>query len=336
MEARRSKLLSTNFALCAALLFASCERNGPQTSKTGSSAESAQNEASAKDTTNSQNEASAQSEKPKKKLRALGKHLAHGEALRLDPLPGRRDGRVDIKTTILRLQECGADGFVFDVGDGDWDWKDCQALAEAFDPAGLKLWITVRLPGRRANSNPHRGSYEKWANAIAALAEKHESVAAMLLRELEQGRNGKFLHAARTANLRDIVNAKGVSLLASAHDPDDAWIAMYKDSLDGISLRWTKFNQLSNLTGMLAGFKALSPKSWKRYLTLETRRWGASNGPPDPVLTSSSLQVARKRVDGVLLRQLDLRTPALHSPAAKTKNSAYFDVFKTFTTSAKR
>lgn len=266
---------------------------------------------------------------PRAALRALGTRLAHGETRRLAPLPGRREGRVDVAACVARLRECGADGFVYDIGDGDKDWEDCGALAKGFAAAELKLWVTIRLPDHQANSMPYRGNFDEWARQVAGLAKKHESVVAFLLRELEQGRNSRFVHAGRAETMRKILNAEGVSLLASVHDPEDTWIEMFKDSLDGVSLRWTKFNQLSNFTGMLSGLKALCPKEWKRYVTLETRAWGGSRNPPDPILTMGSLKAASTRTDGVLLRQLDLRKPALHSKAA-SGNSVYFETLRAF------
>ncbi|MCA8968421.1 MAG: hypothetical protein KDC95_01505 [Planctomycetes bacterium] len=263
-------------------------------------------------------------------LRDIGQTVVFGRALRLPPLPGRREGRVDVQKTLARVREVGADTFGFPIGDGDFDWDDFQALAAAADGLGIKLWASFRLPQRGANSRPFLGGFEKWSTEIGTLADSHPSIVAVLLPELEHGRNPRFLHPPRTATLRRNLNEHGVSLLGSVYDPEEDWISKYENSLDGCVLRWTKFNQILNLTGMLAGLRAMCPPHWKRVVAFETRTFGASTEPMDPILLSACLRVAKKRTDGIMVRQLDMTMPATILPQ-RDGNGAHFDALKTWT-----
>lgn len=272
---------------------------------------------------------SAPKETAASELRDIGKIVIQGEVLRALPMPGRREGRVDIAKTLSRVATAGADSFVFAIGDGEHDWDDFKLLAAAADNQNIKLWTSFRLPSHRANSHPYKGLFEKWSTEIAAVAEKHPSVVAVLLPELEQGRNPKFVHPARCGTLRANLNKSGVSLLGSAFDPELQWIRLYENSLDGVVLRWTKFNHIFNLSAMLSGLEAMCPKRWKRLVAFETRPWAGSPEPPHPELIRFSLNIAIKRTDGVVLRQLDLRQPAVIAPT-KDGNGAHFKELQAF------
>lgn len=265
-----------------------------------------------------------------KPLRDIGQVVVYGEAILAAPLPGRVRGRVDVDKTLARVRACRADTFAFAIGDGDFDWDDFQALAKGADAAGIKVWASFRLPQHGANSRPFLGAFEKWAEEIAELAATHASIAAVVLVELDYGRNPRFLHPPRTTALRKTLNAAGVSLLGSIFDPEKAWITAYDDALDGVVLRWTKFNQILNLTGMLAGLEALCPAKWKRLVAFETRPWGGSREPFDPLLLGACLNAASKRSDGVVVRQLDLAVPATILPQ-RDGSGAHFTALETFT-----
>ena len=264
-------------------------------------------------------------------LRDIGNIVVNGREIRKPPLPTRRQGRVDVEKTLARVKLAGADAFVFHIGNGDHDWDDFKLLAQGADKQGVKLWGAFRLPVHRANSMPFQGNFEKWCSSIAELAKKHPSIVAILLPQLEQGRNPKFVHLHRCAALRNLAHEGGISLIASVFDPESEWIALYKNSIDGIMLRWTKFNNILNLSGMLSGVAAMCPKRWKRIICFEGRAYFGASKPIDAEGLGIQLQIAMRRAHGVAVHLLDLENPSKVDPL-RSGDSAQWKAVQAFST----
>lgn len=95
----------------------------------------------------------------------------------------RKDGRVDTDRMIQRLQDLGANTYMYLIWHRATDWEDLREFLPAAREAGITVWVYLVPPSETAAvheqfpySEPFRLDYVRWAEEIATLSLEHSNL----------------------------------------------------------------------------------------------------------------------------------------------------------------
>ena len=255
--------------------------------------------------------AKADAQKTKKvAMRKLGKVVVDTAPIRRPAERGQALGRVDVLKTAQRLVFANADVYHFKIWNGPDDWTDAKLLARKLEASKIQLWLSPKLPTHGGNSRPHMGDYTRWVDECIKLGKRHKNVTAIVWYEHDVGRNSRILHPARCADMKALLNKHGIHLLASAFDANADYAKQYKDSFNGIIAYNTNTSDFMGISLFADGVRAVMPKSWKVYLGTWAAATPWNKAVPETTQLFVVMRTGLKRLDGTLVRELDLKKPS--------------------------
>ncbi|MAE76802.1 MAG: hypothetical protein CMJ85_08045 [Planctomycetes bacterium] len=247
------------------------------------------------------------------KLRDVGTWIAFTQPIREPAAPGRALGRVDVKKTVQALLVTRLDTYCFFIWQGPNDLEDFKQLLIATQRAKINMWVCIAPPQVGANSLPHRGSYGTWTSEFVDLARRHPNLTAFFLFDLDVGRNSKLFHPVRVNGMRKAFNSVGMNMVIGLKDVTSTFTNIFGKGADAVVVNYTNQQTIGNLSGLLAGARALGAPHWKLIAGYYCSTTPWSPRPPTPDwLWYGMRRVLKKECDACVLTDLDFRTPAPH------------------------